>query len=221
MSRPGPTPAVPILSPSTSMMIVQVTDTQKTLTLPFNNGSLVSDKGRLVYIKVTGGDIPTLQACTVSCDTGVTIYPSFSNRTVQAYECVCLLENPINTYNIVSYLQTGTLPPFTAPDPASVAVPISGNRSYVFVDLLTQSKALLLPSLNTLTSSNSSSPYFLIKDINFNAGFNPFYVSTTGGASIEGLGNSICIQTQGGAVELAGDKNLNRWHVLNYYGGAM
>ncbi len=219
MSRPEP--AVPILSPSTSMMVVQVNTTPKTLTLPFNNGSIVSDKGRLVYIKNTSDGPLTANACTISCDTGVTIYPSFTERTLQPYECVCLMENPVNTYNLVSYLLTGTLPPFTEPDPASVAVPISGNRSYVFVDLLTQSKALLLPSLNTLTSSNSSSPYFLIKDIQFNSGTNPFYVSTTGGASIEGLGNSICIQTQGGAVELAGDKNLNRWHILNYYGGAM
>jgi hypothetical protein len=210
------------LSPSTSIMIVEAGSVVKTLLLPYNSNVQQSDRGRLVYIKNTGGNNPaTTTTCTISCDTGVYFYPSYTQAILQPYECVCLMESPANIYNVISYHTTGTNPPFQAPDPASVAVPISGNRSYVFVNLLTQSKALLLPSLATLTSNNSSSPYFLIKDIQFNAGVNPLYVSTTGGASIEGIGNSICIQVAGGSIELAGDRNLNRWNILNYYGGAM
>lgn len=218
---PGNTTST-ILNANTSLMVVQVIDTGKGLVLTSNPPSPIgSTEGRIVYIKGTSGDAPTLLDFSIHCSTGVSIYPGFTNRSVQPYYCVTLLENPTNTYNLINYY-TGSITDYAEPDITSVAVPIPGNTSFVFVDLQTQSKAVILPPITDITSSNSSSPYFMIKDAYGYAGTNNLYISTTGlSTSIEGLGNSIRLQTSYGAVELVGDKNLNRWHILNFYGGAL
>ena len=210
-----------ILNTNTTFMVVQVIDTGKGVVLTSNPPSFVSPtEGRIVYIKGTSGSAPTLLDFSINCSTGVTIFPGFTNRSVQPYHCVTLLENPTNTYNLLNYYN-GSVVDYAEPDVTSVAVPISGDKSFLFVDLQTQSKAILLPSINSLTMSNTQSPYFMIKDNYGYAGTNNLYVSTTASASIEGLGNSIRLQANYCAIELVGDKNLNRWHIVNFYGGAL
>lgn len=218
--EPGNTTST-ILNPNTSFMVVQVIDTGKGLVLTSNPPSFVGPtEGRIVYIKGTAGDAPSLLDFSINCSTGVTIFPGFTNRSVQPYHCVTLLESPTNTYNLLNYYN-GSITDYVQPDVTSVAVPITGDKSLLFVDLQTESKAILLPSIQSLTMSGTQSPYFMIKDSYGYAATNNLYISTTASASIEGLGNSIRLQASYTAIELVGDKNLNRWHIVNFYGGAL
>jgi hypothetical protein len=210
-----------IVNTTTTFMVVQVIDTGKGIVLTSNPPSPGgSTEGRIVYIKGTSGGAPTLLDFSIHCSTGVTIYPGFENRSVQPYYCVTLLENPVNTYNLLNYYNA-SVTDYAAPEPPTVAVPLAGNKSFVFVDLQTQSKAILLPEINTVTSNTTEAPYFMIKDSYGYAGVNNLFISTTASASIEGLGNSIRLQASYCAIELVGDKTLNRWHIVNFYGGAL
>ena len=223
MSSGGPTerPFSTIVNTHTTVMVVQVIDSGKGVVLTSNPPSFVAPtEGRVVYIKGTSGSAPTLLDFSINCSTGVIIYPGFENRSVQPYHCVTLLESPTNTYNLINYYNAAVTSYAEAEAP-TVAVPISGDKSFVFVDLQTQSKAILLPSITSLTASGTEAPYFMIKDSYGSAGINNLYVSTTASASIEGLGNSIRLQVSYCAIELVGDKNLNRWHIINFYGGAL
>lgn len=211
-----------ILNTNTTLMAVLLDTVSKGLVLGSNIATNIPTQGRIVYIKAAAPDNhPAAGELFISCSTGVTIYPGLETRMLNPYYCVTLLENPTNTYNLINYYNNNLFGNFVPPDPASVAVSISPTNSFVFVDLLTQSKTVLLPPVDSTVSTNESAPYFLIRDTYGNANVNSLYISTTGGATIDGIGNSLQLQLNYCVVELAGDKNLNRWHILNNYQGTL
>ena len=173
---------------------------------------------RMIYLKETTG----LVECffTVSAPTGTVMYPSTHQLDVVASQCLILQETPTNSYNLlngypgITVFSTMETVPLTA-----TPVLTDGSKSILFVDLQTESKVVLLPPIVSLSAQSTISPYFLIKDIYGSAYTNPLFLSTVGGASIDGLGKSIGLHYNYASIELAGDVALNRWHILNYYDG--
>ena len=221
---PEPTATSSVLTNFTSAFIVNFSTIVKTVVLTSNSPQEnQSTAGRLVHIKVTPSGPPSvLPAATILCSTGVSFFPAFQSRPLSNVYCVTLQEYPANTYNLLNYY-TDSFPAanyITEPDPSSIPVNLPGDSSsFLFVDLRTQSKAITLPSIPTLTSSNETAPYFMIKDSYGNAFSKNLFISTSGGATIEGQGSTIKVEVDYAALELLGDKALNRWHILNYFDG--
>lgn len=177
-------------------------------------------EGRLLYLKEAYGSnslINSFNVVTNFC----TIYPSTTLFTVSSLACLTLQEYPSTIYNIINLYGGKTVfSTMEAPSPTSVAVNIPPTTSAVFVDLQTQSKTVILPELNTLTTNTSQSPLFTIKDRYGNASVNPLFLSTSGYLeTIDGLGNSIAIRDNNAVIEVMGDYSKNRWHILNYFNG--
>ncbi len=196
--------------------------TINTVNLPYVPSYIA--EGRLLYIK--DSDTTSPNAINLVPPVGGFLYASsiFSPNLYQKQSCAIVQNITTNSYSLLNcypnYSQIGLTVLPEAPGPTSVAVTIPGTRSILFPDLTTQSKALLLPLLTTLTNENSKSPYFLIKDVDGNANARPFYISTTGGAYID----SPAITTLGfhanfASIELTGDRARNCWHVLSYFNG--
>ena len=210
-----------ILNTTTSVFLFELDDSfVKTLVLSSNTPLLNQlTEGRILHIKATQSTIGMVKPGYIQCSTGVTLFLNLPNRPLNPNYCVTLQEYPANTYSLLNYY-TNTVS-FSVPSPLSLAINVPGNTSFLFVDLLTQSKTLVLPPITSLTTCNSNVPYFMIKDVYGNAAFQPMYVSTSGSDSLDGLGNSIRIIDNYSAVELVGDKTMNRWHILNYYNGSL
>ena len=209
------------LNPTTTIFIGELNATPKTVVLTKNPDAY--QEGRIVYVKaspsVFGQSPPPL---TIDCAVGTQIYPGLSTRTLQEYHCVSLLEQPTNTYNLLSYYPGLLMQPnFEPPVPTSVAVNIPGDNSYLFVDLSSDSKALVLPPIFSLTNTNAKAPHFVIKDDKNNAAINNLYISTSGSATIDGIDSCLKLDINGCSIELLGDAALNRWHILNYYDGTL
>lgn len=199
---------------NTTLMTVDTSQqsSMKYVVIPSNDPSPDLDtKGRIVYLKEVTG-VPNVSKF------NVTWLSSYSSSTitmvVSSLQCLNLLEYPADSYSPLNlYGGTARFSTMEAPSPTSVAVSIPGTKSALFIDLQTQSKALLLPPIL------SNSPYFTMKDTYGYASINPLFLSTTGGASIDGLGASIGIRNNYASIELVGDPSLNRWHILSYYTG--
>lgn len=212
-----------ILNPNTTVFFTETNNTiSKKVVLTENPA--VYPPGRIVSIKA----IPRLTytppqgILTIECSTGVTIFPSLTSRTLQEYHCVTLMESPLNTYSLLNYYPgTITQADFFNPPPTSVSVPVPGDKSYLFVDLLTQSKTLVLPPISQLVSIKENVPYFMIKDVISNAATNNLYISTSGGALIDGFQKPLRLTANGSAVELFADSFLNSWQILNYFNGSI
>lgn len=200
------------LNLNTTLMTVDTSQqsSMKYVVIPSNDPSPDLDtKGRIVYLKERTG-VPNVSQF------NVTWLSSYSSSTitmvVSSLQCLQLLEYPADVYSPMNlYGGTAVFSTSQTPAPTSVAVTVPGTKSALFVDLQTQSKTLLLPPIL------SNSPYFTIKDTYGNASTNPLFISTTGGATIDGLGASIGMNNNYGSIELVADPSLNRWHILSYY----
>lgn len=211
-----------IVGPTTTVLVVDVSNQNKSAVLVSNPpvaNALI--EGRIVYVKATSQSSGATSTVSLFCSTGVTIYPSFTERLLQANSCVTLQETPTNVYTLLNYYTNTATISNTSPPSGSVAVSLPGGRSATFVDLRTQSKAILLPSIASLTPTDEKAPYFMIKDLYGLAQVNPLYLSTVGGATLDGLGTTLVSTDNSCAVELVGDRTLNRWHILNYFGGSL
>ena len=213
-----------IIQQDTTLIVVELSNANKSVVLPSNpiiTTSFAETEGRILYIKATPGNPPpTIETASLFCSTAVTIAPGLINRNISTHFCVTLQEFPTNIYNLLNYY-THSVSTFVSPSPTSVAVNVPGDKSFVFVDLQTQSKTLVLPRIESLTTTNSKAPYFMIKDSYGKATTNNLFISTSGADTIEGLGNSIQLTINSCVIELMGDRNLNRWHVLNYFEGGL
>lgn len=207
------------LQPNTTLVIGELSATSKKIVLTENATSY--ENGRLIYIKASPLNFGTSPPpFTIECSTNVQIYPGLTSRTLNEYECVTLLEQPTNTYNLLNYY-TGTISETNFDNPSGVAVNIPGGKSCIFVNVLSQSKTLVLPPIQSLTAAREQAPYFMIKDIYGNAATNNLYISTMGNATIDGFDTCLKLTSNGCAIELIGDYFLNRWHILNYYDGTV
>lgn len=211
-----------ILGPTTTLLIAQVSTRNKSVTLasnaPVPNSTI---EGRIIYLKMSPQSTLTNSTLSVVCSPGVNIYSTFTQRLLSTNYCVALQETPTNVYTLLNYYTNTATVNNTSPPGASVAVSLPGGRSVAFVDLRTQSKAIVLPSIASLTSSNSQAPYFVVKDLYGVAQVRPLYLSTVGGATFDGRGTTLVSSDNSCAIELVGDRSLNRWHILNYFTGSL
>jgi hypothetical protein len=229
-----------ILNPNTSLMLVNTTGgIDKSVVLTFNESFLnesVRSPGfsRIIYFKnVNTGDAysGTLNLFLPTTLVMVGTDATFRNiQEINAKDCLTLQEisqfdisgNPIDVFYPISLFNfsSANFEYVGNPSPASLAVSIPGNTSFVFVDLETQSKTLLLPKIGSISDFLGNCPYFMIKDTKGFAGTNNLFISTIGGAVLDGFENSsICISTNFASIELAASPDLNEWFVLNYFNG--
>lgn len=208
--------------------------TQKKVTFQSDASSNFLTNGRFFYVKEETG-IPLDSRFQIELQGDFSevpgiIVPSTIGLTVSSLNCISLFESPFSNYNFMNmYRGTSVFSTMEMPPPTSKAVSASGKNSSLFVDLTYQSKAVVLPPLDSVTGSAldafdanlvlRQSPYFFIKDVYGNAHTNPLFLSTTAGATIDGLGPSIAIRNKFANIEIAGDLSANRWHILNYYSG--
>jgi hypothetical protein len=206
--------------PTTQKVVVLQADPAPNFTLPtYETG------GRVLYFKEVTGISNVSQfrvdASGVSAAPGgLVILPSTHQLTVSSLNCLAMQLSPADKYNLLTmYRGSKVFSTMEMPSLTSVAVSASGSNSSLFVDLTYESKAVVLPTIPSLTGIYNKSPYFVIKDIYGNANTKPLFISTSGGASIDGLGPSIAMRNPFGAVELLGDLSANRWHIVNSYAG--
>jgi hypothetical protein len=194
--------------------------TEKVLPLLYGPISNFSTNGRAFFLKEVSGIPNVSQFRVLTSEAGILIPPSTTTLTVSSLQCMTFFESPYVNFNLMNvYRGTSVFSTLEMAPPTSLAVPVSGKNSSLFVDLTYQSKALVLPSLDSLTLNHIQSPYFLIKDAYGNANTKPLFLSSTAGATIDGLGASIAIRDKFASIEIAGDLSANRWHILNYYSG--
>ena len=219
------------VSPSTTVMTVTFpisTSLLKVVQIPTETYSYYppdySKIGRVLYIKAENSDIP-FDLSNSSCNQYVLIEAPniisgtayFSNASLQS---ITLQQSPLNNWTrLYAYGGAAVFSTMEMPSPTSVAVNASGSDSALFVDLTYHSKALVLPPIHSLTNTPNSGPYFTVKDVYGKANTKPLFISTSGGATIDGLGPSIAIRNPFASLELVGDLPSNRWHILNYYSG--
>ena len=214
------------LQPNTSLLTINspTPPSQKAVVIAETTNSNVnfSTNGQYFYIKETTG-IPLVSAFQVDptyYNASGIIVPSTTTLTVSSLHCISLFESPSINYNFMNmYRGTNVFSTMEMPPPTATAVSASGKNSSLFVDLTYESKAIVLPSLTSITSVSCNSPYFLIKDAYGNSYTKSLFLSTTAGATIDGLGPSIAIRNNFANIEIAGDLSANRWHILNYYSG--
>jgi len=97
------------------------------------------------------------------------------------------------------------------------------TMSQLFVDLRTQSKTIVLPTIATLFTDDSQVPIYTIKDTYGMANMNTLYISTSYNDTLErsSIHNSIGITQAYASIDLAASRAEHKWHILNYYNGSL
>jgi hypothetical protein len=232
-----------ILDPNTTVMAVDVGLESKTVVLtynppytnPWNPYSPIPREGRIVYIKNAPLRETPFGSLNLLCSTGVAFIQNFvtiEEKYINTRDCFTLVEfsfitvfNQANDYFLplsVFDSANATYAYTDNPTAGAQAVSVSGSSSFLFVDLRTQSKAILLPSIESLSETSSNSSYFVLKDSYGNANLNPLFISTTGGARIDANANTtIRIINNFACIELVANKEQNNWLVLNFFNGGI
>jgi hypothetical protein len=190
----------------------------KNVILPYT----VSTLSRVVYFK-EASETPGPAVFSIQPSTGTTIQNStllyLNSNEALTLQCVSTgFWSVLGSYSGVNAFSTQILPP-----PSARAVPMSTLRSYIFVDLQSESKAIVLPKISDIISVSSFCPLITIKDIYGNANTNPFYISSSSNDTFENatIQNAIRINDNYASIDLAGNGFLSKWHILNYYNGGL
>lgn len=186
--------------------------------IPFTNSTI----GRVVYIK-QAGESPGPSVMSVEPAAGTNIQTS-TLLYLSASQCLTLQAFSTNNWAVLSaYTGLNVFSTQVSPEPGSVIVNPSMNKTNLFVNLTSQSKAVVLPPIQTLTSILHLSPFYTIKDINGNAATNPLYISSSGSDILENstIRNSIRISQNYASIDIAANFPHRKWHILNYYDGSL
>lgn len=231
-----------IFSLGTTMMVVDclsdITSNSGKGVVITSNLPITTSTGHILYLKGTQDPTPALyNQFGLSFSTGTILrgsqksppdvpinsYIEYSNRYVNPYQCVTLLENPTNVYTVLNVYYSNAFNNYVAdPSPTSVVVDATGKSSVLFVDLNTQSKTVLLPDLGNRPSTESFVPCISIKDVYGKADVNSLYISTFGPTTkIERLSNCAILTQPFSEIDLVADYNLNCWHITNYFDGQL
>ena len=232
-----------ILDPNTTIIAVDVTNFSKTVVLPYNPpytkwnpySPTIPQQSRIVYFKNSPLSNTVTGTLNLYCSSGVSIIKNFLTtleKPIDTRDCFTLLElsfitifgNPNDYFLPLSVFDSSSASYSYVANPTvgAVTVSASGNNSFLFVDLQTQSKAIILPPIPSISATSSNSAYFTIKDVNGNANTNNLFISTSGGALIDGYANSTIQITQNFAcIELAANQAQSNWLVLNYFNGTL
>ena len=207
------------INPDTAVLSVEIGNSAKDVYLP----SIASfqSEGRILYIKSRFDSfLGNINDLFIKAPPAWTFYPTGVNGITLStpYQCVMLQSISPEFYTILNVYQGwSNLPPLYEENPTSVPVYPSSSNSILFVDLASQSKTVILPSLTALGSTQTNGFYYLIKDVLGRASTNPLYISTTDGSTFDERRTNLYLNTNGAAIEIVGDINYNRWYILNYY----
>jgi hypothetical protein len=195
-----------------------------TASLVYNNLQIpftTSTVGRVVYIK---------QANELSAPSVMSVQPQ-SNTFLQtstllylsASQCLMIQAFSVNNWAILGAYQGLNVFSTQATPADSVVVSPSMKKSNLFVDVTTQSKTVVLPSIQSITTTPSFCPFYTIKDINGNSENSTIYISSSAGDTFENttIENSISINANYASVDIAANVPLRRWYILNYYNGSL
>jgi hypothetical protein len=190
----------------------------KNVILPYTPSTL----SRVVYFK-EAAESPGPSVFSIQPSTGTTIQNSTllylnSNEAV-TLQCVSTgFWSVLGLYGGANVFSAQGLPGGT-----TRPVHMSTMRSYIFVDLQTESKAIVLPKISDIISISSLCPLITIKDIYGYANTNNLYISSSSNDTFENatIQNSIRIFNNYASIDLAGNGFLSKWHILNYYDGTL
>lgn len=186
-------------------------------TLPYT----ISSIGRVVYLKeaaeIPGPSIFGLSTLSNTSILGSTLLYLNSNQSLTLQ---CFSTNTwgiLGGYEGASMFSTQTLPV------NSVIVNPSMNSSQLFVDLRTQSKTIVLPPIQTITSLSSMSPFYTIKDVYGYASMSTLYISCSATNTLErsSIHNALSITKDFASLDLVANAFQLKWHILNYYDGTL
>lgn len=198
--------------------------TYKELVLPFGS-EILSGQGRILYLKeaAEGEGTPVVSAVTVQ---GMFV----QNSTIlylNSNESLTLQYFSTNNYGILGgYPGVSTfltcLQSNADPTGAEIVNP-SLRTTFWCVDLQTQSKVLVLPPIASIGSNLSEAPFYTIKDIYGTAATNNLFISSSVDNILEHRSTLGCIRINQNyaSIDLAANRVLNKWHILNYYDGTL
>ena len=189
----------------------------KKVILPYS----VSTLSRVIYFK-EASEIPGPSVFTIEPSTGTTIQNStlllLNNNDALTLQCISTgYWSVLTSYNGISTFSTQVLPV------ASRAIHMSTMKSYLFVDLQSESKTIVLPKISNITSISSLCPMITIKDVNGFANTNTLFISSSSNDTLErsSIHNCIGITENYASIDLVGNGFLSKWHILNYYNGSL
>jgi hypothetical protein len=214
------TPQVVEITAATSL----VTNYLSTASLTYTLATLpytISTLGRVLYLKeaseIPGPSVFGLSTLSSTSILGSTLLYLNSN---EALTIQCFSTNTwgiLGGYRGTSVFSTQQLPV------NSVIVNPSMNSSQLFVDLRTQSKTVVLPPIQTITSISSASPFFSIKDVYGFASTSTLYISCSATNTLErsSINNALRINQNFASIDLVANAVQRKWHILNYYDGTL
>lgn len=185
-------------------------------TLPYTASTL----GRVVYLKeaseIPGPSVFGLQALNSATILGSTLLYLNSNESLTIQAVAANQWGVLGGYRGTAVFSTQILPV------NSVIVNPTMNSSQLFVDLRTQSKTIVLPPIQTITSA-SASPFYTIKDVYGYASTSTLYISCSATNTLErtSINNAIRINQNFASIDLAANAFQQKWHILNYYDGKL
>lgn len=100
----------------------------------------------------------------------------------------------------------------------ATAVSVPTNQSLLFVNLLNESKALVLPAIGSINPDSKTCLTYTIKDVHGNAAISSMYLSTSGGATIDSNNTILKIDDDYACIDLVSNSQLNQWMITGYYG---
>lgn len=214
------TPQVVEILPSASLLTNTLSTASLTYmlaTLPYGTSTL----GRVLYLKeaseIPGPSVFGLSTLTGSSVVGSTLLYLNSNEALTIQAISTNLWGVLGGYSGTSKFSTQTLPV------NSVIVSPRMTTSQLFVDLRTQSKTIVLPPIQTITSLANSCPFYTIKDVYGYASTSTLYISTSAPDILErsSIKNALRLNQNFASIDLVANPTLSKWHILNYYDGSL
>lgn len=190
----------------------------KVVNVPYTLSSL----GRVVYFK-EASELPGPSTFSLSTTNTSFLLQTDTTATLRRNQAITLqavstnLWGILGGYNGLNVFSTQVLPA------ASAIVNPSLRSSELFVDLRSQSKTIVLPPIQTITSLANSCPFYTIKDVYGYANTNALYISSSAPDTLErsSIHNAIRITQNFAAIDLVANPSMNKWHILNYYTGSL
>jgi hypothetical protein len=105
--------------------------------------------------------------------------------------------------------------------PTGTPTPVPLNRSFLAVDLRTESKTLILPLASEINENSDQSRLLIIKDKYGSAQLNPLFIQVTPPDLFENAsyGQAIRIKDNYACIQIVANAQSNVWTVLSYYNG--
>lgn len=126
-----------------------------------------------------------------------------------------------NIWHVLAGISPNQFTSLNAPTSSTPIYP-SMDVSRYFVDLRTESKTVVLPSIQSISPIiTTASPIFTFKDVYGNASNNPLFISTSGNAMLENPSVSYAtkLDSNYASIDIFANRVNNRWHFINYYAG--